>query len=190
MINSVSFYEKLVGIKSSLGSIAILIASYFAAYYGGVRLDGVLNLHFTRDISHQVVITDLLVNIISLVLVFGISLFLINKRLPRLADLLPQLLWAQWPLIPLCLLSLIFDFHAMGDMAKESVNKEELMDMISSAPFWLAFFILLQGIIIHIYFYYGLFKVDSGLKGSKLGWTFTATLLLSSFLSMFIIHNI
>lgn len=190
MINSVSFYEKLIGIRSSLGAIAVLLALYFAAYFGGVRLDGVLNLHFTKEISHQVIMTDLLVNIVSLVLVFGLSLFLINRRLPRLADLLPQLLWAQWPLIPLCLLSFIFDFHAMGDMAKDSSNMAGLINMTSSPAFWLATLILIGGIIIHVHFYYGLFKVDSGLKGSKLGWTFTVTLLVSSFLSMFIIHNL
>lgn len=190
MINSVSFYEKLVGLKSSLGSFVVLIALYLAAYYGDARLDGVLNLHFTRDVLHLTVLTDLLVNIVSLVLVFGISLFLISKRLPRLADLLPQLLWAQWPLIPLCLLSFMFDFHSMGEMAKDTINSEKLANMTSMPTFWLATLFLIAGIILHIHFYYGLYKVDSGLKGSKLGWTFTVTLLLSSFLSMFIIHNL
>jgi hypothetical protein len=188
MINSVSFYEKLVGIRSSLGSTAILVALYFAAYYGDIRLDGVLNLHFTRDISHQVLVTDLLINIVSLSLVFGVSLFFINKRLPRLVDLLPQLLWAQWPIIPLCLLRFIFDFNAMEDLALETLQTPELIKMTSSPSFWLATLIYIGGIIIHIYFYYGLSKVDSGLKGSRLGWAFTATLLISSFLSMFILQ--
>tara|TARA_R110002050_G_scaffold917_3_gene6569 strand:+ start:14222 stop:14791 length:570 start_codon:yes stop_codon:yes gene_type:complete len=184
MINSVTFYEKLLGLKSSLGSILVLLALYFAAYFNNIRLDGVLNLHFTSNVSHQTLATDLSVNLLSLALIFSIALFLINNRFPRLADLVPQLLWAQWPLIPLCFLSFLFDYHTVGSLARETLS-EELINMTSSPSFWLATLILIGGIILNIHFYYGLFKVDSGLKGNKLGWAFAVTLFLSFCLSTF-----
>ncbi len=188
MINAVSFYERLVGLKSSLGSIIVLVAFYFSAFYNNIRLDGVLNLHFTQNLKHQTLITDLLVNFLCLIVVFGLALYLINHRLPRLVDLIPQLIWAQLPLIPLCFLTYLFNYHSMGALAQQSAYNQELIEMTKSPTFWLATLILIGGIILHIHFYYGLFKVDSGLKGHKLGWTFTATLLISSFLSMFILR--
>lgn len=186
-MNSIKLFEKLYGTKLILGAIIIASALFTAAYLGEARLDGVLSLHFGKEVSASAILKDILINLICLLVAFGTAIYLSTKRFPRIIDLLPQLIWAQWPLIPLALLSFVFDFKRLGQAALNQPMSSEVLDLISSGPFLLATFLLISGMIVQVHFFYGLFKVDSGLKGTKLGWTFTAALLTSMISSIYLI---
>ncbi len=189
MKTSVYFYERLFGTKLIAGAALILLALIASAFWGEARLDGVLSLHFVNHPNIWLIISDLAINLVSLGLTFGIGQYLSTQRFPRLMDLIPQLIWAQWPLIPLCLLSFLFNFQQLNELAQQGVNSEELAIMLSSGPFWLSLVFLLSGIVLHIHFLYGLFKVDSGLKGPKLTWTFTLSLIAAMILSITLISS-
>ncbi len=186
-MNSIKLFEKLYGTKLILGAIIIASALFTAAYLGEARLDGVLSLHFGKEVSASAILKDILINLICLLVAFGTAIYLSTKRFPRIIDLLPQLIWAQCPLIPLALLNFIFDFKQLAKTASQNPMGSEMLNQLSSGPFWLTTILLISGMIVQVHFFYGLFKVDSGLKGTKLGWTFTAALLTSMISSIYLI---
>ncbi|GEM_PF-3611370 len=186
-MNSVRFFERLYGKKLIWGALAIGIGIYVSALIGNARLDGVLSLHFVSKVSPATLLGDMLINLLSLFLFFGAALYSITRRIPRLVDLIPQLIWAQWPLIPLSLLSFLFDFQQLQSLSQDQPLGTESLDMLSSGSFWFSTLALIAGIIFEVHFLFGLFKVDSGLKGAKLNWYFALSLILSMTLSIYLV---
>lgn len=181
-----------------IGVVMLLIGS-FLGFYFQARYDGVLDLHFVKNIQWQEPLFDNLINIFSL----SSLLFIVGKylnRKTRLIDILNTVLIAQLPFYLMTLTNI------NGFMVKSSeklltvlmpqgsnvpvLNPQEVMPIINDSLGFILFssatsILVLVWVIILLY---NGFKIAVNAKGTKAIVLFIAVILLAEILSKLILY--
>ena len=169
------------------GIIVLILGSYIGYLFKG-RFDGVVDLHFMKNVTLQEVFVDNLINTLLLsVFLFLLGLFINSKT--RLIDILNTSLIARIPFYVLPF------FNSNNKMIQTT---ERLMEMTSSntmesLPAVDVFFIVVFGILalitliwFSILLWNG-FKVATNAKGTKAVVLFITAVLLAEIVSKYLI---
>lgn len=181
--------------------ISLTLLGSLLGFYFNARFDGVLDLHFGKNISLQEPFFDNLINVFSLaILLFFLAKYLNGKT--RFVDILTTVMIARTPLY---LLSLINISGSMSKMSErflsiidpentnnQTVDIQKITEITMENSFLLAISSI-ASILCLIWFVallYNGFKTASHSKGSKPIVLFSIALLLAEILSKVLIYHL
>ncbi len=174
-----------------VGVGALLAGSFFGAIFGA-RFDGVLDLHFRRDVSFYTVLLDNIVNVLSLF----IPLFILGKTInshTRVVDVFNTVLIARIPymVLPLSNLNGLITQNT-SELMEVALNPELASEISSSTYIMLTVFGLISlGIMVWmITLLFNGFKISVNLKNKMHIIWFGLSILLAEILSKLIINKL
>ena len=174
-----------------VGVGALLAGSFFGAIFGA-RFDGVLDLHFRRDVSFYTVLLDNIVNVLSLF----IPLFILGKTInshTRVVDVFNTVLIARIPymVLPLSNLNGLITQNT-SELMEVALNPELASEISSSTYIMLTVFGLISlGIMVWmITLLFNGFKISVNLKNKMHIIWFELSILLAEILSKLIINKL
>lgn len=181
--------------------IVFTIIGSLLGFWMNARFDGVLDLHFGKNVGLREPFFDNLINVFSLaILLFFLAKYL-NKK-TRFVDILTTVMIARTPFY---LLSLININGNMSEMAEQflsimnpevtnsqNINIQEIMTVAMENGFLLAIFsiLIILCVIWYIALLYNGFKTASHAKGIKPIVLFSITLIFAEIISKILIYNL
>ncbi|MCF8302671.1 MAG: hypothetical protein K9I94_05280 [Bacteroidales bacterium] len=162
-------FNYIYGWKAMLAGICSILLIAWLGTYTHMHMDGPLDIHYEGSTSFSTLLIENGVNVVSLILVYGIILLIIKRVHFRLIDLAGIMAFTRLILIPVPLLALFLDprpfmnffLHRMFGMGK--TVELSTGDVIS---FILLSFVTIVLIIWSVYWIYKGFKNLAG--GSNL----------------------
>ncbi len=103
-------FGRMAGWKAMMLGLVSQLLAVVLAWRLGARYDGVLDFHLSADAGFGRILTDQLINVGALWLVFGIFLVIQAKNRFRWIDLFGMIAFSRWPLLlmPLTLMGGFF----------------------------------------------------------------------------------
>lgn len=179
--------SKLLVYGIVISVIGIAISNYF-----NVRLDGVLDVHFAKDVIWKSTLIDSLIDISCLIVCLFIVAQLLNKK-TRFVDVIVTVLIARTPVY-------LLSFFNVNDLLG-SVSEKVLMNVsqgnsglgsITANEITLLAISGMVSILITIWYVallYNGYKVASNAKGGKAILLFSLSLLIAEVVSKVLIYN-
>lgn len=176
-------FHFLGGQKLLAIGIAVLLLHIPIGYLFGARFDGAIDMHITGDVSMLQVFVDVLIAWLSLAISFYLSATLFKAPI-RFVDIAGATALARVPL----LLSVIPGFI----FAPEAESLEEILAIEGSELCLLvAGSLVILGLMIWFFIVlFNAYKINSNLKGWKLGVGFVAGVIAAEGVSLFLIREL
>lgn len=176
-------FEKIAGWQAFFTGLIIVAVTGFTSKYAGVFFDGVIDTHFTNDVTFTKSFTVLSIDIVSISVVMWLAGFFLSKNF-RFIDILGTMTLARAPLLIIAIASLFVNFPAAEEVLKSPgiiiTNIQFLILMILSLPV----------IIWVIALTYNAFIISTNGKGTKATFIFITAIIISEILSKILIHYI
>ncbi len=181
-------FRKVAGIKALLIGMACMGISAMLAVHFKARFDGVLDLHFSTTKHYLAPFTDHLQNWLVLSFMSGLIAFISGAR-PRVIDVLGTMAMARAPFILAPLLNLTGSMSRLAE-GLEAGRQEDLSGILENEMLPLIFLgaLAIVAVVWSVIWYYNAYKTFTNLKGNKLVLSFTAMIILSEVLSVYLIR--
>jgi hypothetical protein len=186
--NSVNMYlfrpfVKIAGWKAfGLGLILVLLTAVVGKY-ANVMFDGVIDIHFTDNVSFAHSFLFLGIDVVSVVICMYVAGLLVSRNF-RFIDILGTMTLARTPLTILAVFAL---FVQSPDMEEILHNP---MIIMSYTSFIILIIITIPIVIWFIALMYNAFVISVGAKGIKMTTLFIVALIAAVILSKTLIHLI
>lgn len=181
-------FERVAGYSALMLGIAGLLVSVFMASMFNARFDGVLNTHFVANSRFLTVLTDQLINSLSLCLCFYLLAMLLSLGKVRLIDILGTTLLAM---SPTAILPLVNIGGHWSDLAVEISDKPDMTARVLSnlepGLMIITVLVAILAMLWHIIWLYNGYKVSSGFKSVRLNISFILAMVGAMFLSRYLI---
>lgn len=184
-------FEKYSDKTLLIAGVLLTLIGSILGYWLNARFDGVLDLHFVKNVPLKIPFLDNLLNIFSLVLFLFFLAKYLNKKI-RFIDILAMAMIARTPIYLLSLsnynsyLSKITD-KLLVYTAPEKYGQIPPIDILSIMLLFSIISILI--FIWYIALLYNGFKTASHAKGIKASVLFGIAILLAEILSKILIYN-
>lgn len=191
-------FVKLAGTKALLIGLAMILIVAVLTLISPGHFDGVLDYH-PININNRswtklilISITENVINVLTLGIVFSISALLFVGMRFRLIDVFGTMAYARFPLYIASLVNIGGFYGALNLKLATSAQNSGFPDLDTSG--WITLLagilILIPCIVWFISLLYKAYTVSSGLKGTKATVSFIIALLLAEIVSKYIHHAI
>lgn len=191
-------FVKLAGTKALLIGLGMILMVGIVGTISPSHFDGVLDLHYaelgkrswTKLIS--ISITENVINLFTLGIIFSISAFLLVGTRFRVIDIFGTMAYARFPLYLVSLVNIGGFYGAVSTKLATVTPNSGFPDLDASSLIILltGILLLIPGIVWFIFLMYKAYTISSGLKGAKGTVSFIIALLLAEVVSKFIHHAI
>jgi hypothetical protein len=179
-------FERVAGYTALVSGLIIAFVSSATGFIFNTRFDGVLDIHFA-DTTFLTALTEQLINIVSLCVIFSGIAFIVKGKSFRIIDVCGTLILARFPL-------LLTPFLNAGGffltLQPSETGKNVTLSRIEPAGIiflTLASLILILIIIWHIILLYKAYRISTNIKGWKATASFILSLLLAEIMSKYLL---
>jgi len=182
-------YTHIAGTKAFLSGISGIIITGILCYLSHVHLDGIIDIHFADAGNSYIYLTEGIIDLACIVLIFSLlGLLLVGFRF-RFIDLIGTMAIARLPIIIVPLFAMIFPQGKISDYLMFTFLKIGTPVTISNMDIIGFVFMMLIVILILIWtiaLMYNAFKICINIKGAKMALTFIAGLIIAEVISKII----
>lgn len=186
-------FERIAGLPALLAGSVILLITSIVAFFGGIHLDGVLDLHIGSEASYLNCIIEVAVDWLSMSFFIYLAGLLFSKSSIRPVDVLGTQAMARFPVFISCIGSILcFRHNFLLYMQYTFLHIGEPVD-ISAAEVILFGIMLLITLVMTVWqvmLMYQAYAVACNVKGTKAVLSFTGSLLLAEISSKIILSVI
>lgn len=185
-------FLKIAGLQAFLFGLLFLLLSLVLSYFLKGVFDGVIDFHIVESVTVFEVCKCLLIDIVSLVVVFYPLGLILNKGKVRFIDILGTFLYARFPLLILPLTNIgSFQNSIVQKLANSIQNKESIQLGVSEIVFLIAISLVLIAVLVwYIALLYKAYTVSANLKGTKAIISFIGGLIFAEILSKILIYSL
>lgn len=183
-------FERFAGATSVVIGILILAATAVIAFFGQIRLDGVLDLHVGQELSLLTAFLEALINWLSMTLLIYLAGLVLSRSSIRFVDVLGTQAMARFPYFIACIFTImLFNGELLRRLEYAALNKGEPAaiggwDMTSLILMGL---VMIATLIWMVLLMYRAYSVSCNLKGNKAIISFIVCVLLAEALSKVLI---
>lgn len=179
-------FERFAGFTSLvIGCVVILITSAIALA-GNIHLDGVIDLHISKEISVATCLKEGAINWLSMVVFIYIAGLIFSRSSIRFIDVLGTQALARFPMIIACLGSWLLDTDVIQKFIQYKLKQsgEPVTVGISDwLMFGLSTLLMLLSVVWMIALMYKAYSVSCNIKGTRGVVSFIACILLAEITS-------
>lgn len=179
-------FERFAGTEALLAGLAVMLLTALPAVYGGIHLDGVIDLHAGAAVTWKQALAEALTDWLVMVAVIYLSGRTVSRSAIRLIDVLGTQALARFPFLPAVGISVLLFNDRILAYVKHTVSQQGDAVEISAAE-WIAFVCMALVIILclvwTIVLMYRAYSVACNAKGTKGVVSFIVSLLLAEVIS-------
>ncbi len=184
-------YQKIAGEKAFFIGLIACVAQVLMGYFFQTHFDGILDTHYGKVESLVDSISEMLINLFSMYLFFGLAgKWILNSRM-RWIDLLGTMTFSRIPLLILPLFNFTGYFSRIGDNIENELKAGKIVFPKADEMMWLIGIGIFSTLFIiwYITWMFQAFKTTANGKGGKFIFTFIACVLLAEIMSKILIYQ-
>jgi hypothetical protein len=184
-------FIKMAGSKAAfIGLIALIISSWLNSVYN-VHLGGVIDIYLVKNLSLKTAVSENLVIVASLVIVFGLILYFLKGLRFRIIDIVGLVLFSRIPFVLAPFIGSLIPKEKLQHLLKaaENISSPQGLEEIQNELVLISLigFVMLLLVVLFIIWLYNAFVLLNNEKSLKVNLLFAVGLVVSEIVSKIII---
>lgn len=182
-------FQRIAGIQALLVGGLVCLAQVLESYFFQTRFDGVLDIHFGVVSTIGSAISEMIISVLSISLIFGLCGKLLISKKMRWVDLLGTITFARIPLLIIPFFNLTGYFSTLSSKMESGVKKGTVPSLVSTEIVWLTIIGLVSTLVLiwYVTWLFQALKTSTNGKGIKFTIIFIGCLILAEMLSKFLL---